>query len=399
MRAYSRRALLAGIGGATAAMVAGCLDSDDGGPYDAGDGQGTNVTASNGEPNSTEPDPDAAAETAIPLASEGLPVAYEFGALRDETVSGGVPQDGIPSIDDPSFEPVSDVGDRIDDGDPVFGVVIDGEAKVYPQSILVHHEIVNDALGGESIAVTYCPLTGTAMGFFRNGVEFGVSGRLLNSNLVMYDRENESRWPQMLATATEGPLEGASLQEFPVFWSPWEQWREAYPDSQVLTESTGYARDYGSDPYGSYNPRAEYYEPDSPTMFEPLAVDDRHPNKRMFLGVRLPEGTIAVERDRLAEDGLIGISVDAGEAETETDPARADPESELALLAVWDERIGAGHLYRHDGEVYERGDDNDVLDQSGTAHNPHDLPLEAVYAFEAMWFAWIGFYPDSAVVD
>jgi hypothetical protein len=137
------------------------------------------------------PDETAIDETALPVAGDQLPVSYSLETLREEVLDGGVPQDGIPSIDDPAFEPVDEVGDRFREDDPVFGVVREGETRAYPQSILVHHEIVNDEIGGESLAVTYCPLTGTAMGLERGDV--GPGAALGNRLLCAGDRYRAGR--------------------------------------------------------------------------------------------------------------------------------------------------------------------------------------------------------------
>ncbi|MDG5759106.1 DUF3179 domain-containing protein [Natronococcus sp. A-GB1] len=372
----TRRGLLATAAAVTTASLAGCVgDTDAIGPYEP-DGESGGATP---EEMTASPDEDAVAETAIPIADDQLPVSYSLETLRGEVIDGGVPQDGIPSIDDPVFEPVADVGDRFRADDPVFGVVREGEARVYPQSILVHHEIVNDEIGGESVAVTYCPLTGTAMGFERSGVEFGVSGNLVNSNLVMYDREDESMWPQMLGTAIEGPLEAASLREFPVHWSTWSDWQAAYPESTVLTEDTGYVRDYDDDPYGMYNPSSGYYREDSDPIFEPLRTDDDEPPKRMVLGARPPEGPLSIDHETLADERL--LEIDHGDA---------------TLLAVHDRSIDVGHLYRNpDGETFELEDDR-LVDADGDSYEPGEAPLKRVYVYDAMWFAWTGFYPDSA---
>lgn len=143
--------------------------------------------------------------------------------------SGGPGKDGIPSIDKPRFLSV-DAGDGIfDQGDIVMGVFHNGQARAYPQKILVWHEIVNDTLGGDNIAVTYCPLTGTGVGFFRGETEFGVSGRLVNSNMLMYDRATDTYWPQILATGIKGPLTDVALQEVRVIWTTWGQWKARTP--------------------------------------------------------------------------------------------------------------------------------------------------------------------------
>ncbi len=369
-RQITRRAVLA----AATVSIAGCLGGDGLGAY----GSGSGSSDADPEPMSATPDEAAIDETAVPIADEQLPVEYDLSTLRSEIVSGGVPQDGIPSIDDPVFESVDDVGDRLDDGDPVFGVIVDGEARTYPQSILVHHEIVNDTIAGTPIAVTYCPLTGTAMGFERGAVEFGVSGQLLNSNLVMYDREDESYWPQMLGTAVDGPLSAASLREVPVHWSTWEQWRSAYPDSDVLTEDTGHARDYGNDPYGEYNPIGGYYEENEGPIFGPLSEDDREPPKRMVIGGRPSEGSFAIDRERLRDEELVAF----------------DHEGTL-MIAVADDELGAVYCYRNPEAHSYTIDGGQLVDGDGESYPLDDPPLSSVYVYDAMWFAWAGFYPST----
>ena len=123
--------------------------------------------------------------------------------INDSVVPTGVGRDGIPSIDTPSFADDSSAV-AIDPGDPVFRVRIDGVQRAYPQSILIQHEIANDTVAGTPIAVTYCPLTGTAQAFERGETSFGVSGTLVNSHILMLDRATNSQWPQMLATRIGG---------------------------------------------------------------------------------------------------------------------------------------------------------------------------------------------------
>jgi len=375
MVTYStRRQVLAGTGAALTAL-AGCLD-----PSADSDGGGiTDAPA----PNQLDDPSDGGSISEsgdLPLANESFVVEESFGQLRDWVRSGGPPKDGIPSVDEPSFESTDDVGDRIADGDPVFSVVVDGDARAYPQSILVWHEIVNDTVGGEPVAVTYCPLTGTAVGYRRGGVELGVSGNLLNSNLVMYDRGTDSRWPQVLGTAIEGEHEGQSLQHVPVQWTTWGSWREAHPDGRVLTRDTGYVRDYERDPYGSYNPRGGYYARES-TLFDPAIEDDRHPTKDVFHGVRTASGASAVHQRLLrAERVVTGTAGDVPvvfvhDGVLDTDHVYRLPGADAAVPRP----IDGG--YRLDGETYAAG----------------DLPLDPVQSFDAMWFAWFAFYPSTEV--
>src|SRR3989338_4273965 len=173
----------------------------------------------------------------------------------DKIKSGGPPKDGIPSIDDPQFVNSLDA-EFVSDDDLVIGVNINGEQKAYPLFIMVWHEIVNDDIGGTPVAVTYCPLCFTNQVFDRNVdgkiTEFGTSGKLYNSNLVMYDRNTDSQWSQALGVAITGQMTGYTLKRIPFDVARWSDWKSLYPDTLVLTTDTGFSRAYGSDPYGNY---------------------------------------------------------------------------------------------------------------------------------------------------
>jgi hypothetical protein len=322
----------------------------------------------------------------IPVAASALPVEYDYETLRGEVLSGGPPKDGIPSIDEPKFWSREEADAELADRDVVFGLVRNGEVKAYPQRILVHHEIVNDVVGDEPVSVTYCPLTGTAMGFRRGETTFGVSGKLLNNNLVMYDRETDSRWPQILGTAISGTFEGESLQEFRLVWTTWQDWKAVHPDTQVLSEDTGHVRNYGQDPYGSYVPNAAGYYSRDATLFPPLQRDDRLPNKTVVMGARTAEKRLAIEKTALRERNLV----------TATGAAGGDADH----LAVYDPALDTGYVYLNPDQT-EFGYDAEsgqAVGPDGTAYDPDSLPLDPVYAFDAMWFAWSGFYPSTEVV-
>ncbi|MGI0089373.1 MAG: DUF3179 domain-containing protein, partial [Nitrosopumilaceae archaeon] len=163
----------------------------------------------------------------------------------DKIKSGGPPKDGIPSIDNPKFVSALEAN-FVSDDDLVIGLRLNGETKAYPLFIMVWHEIVNDKLGNTPIAVTYCPLCFTNQVFERkvNSIEteFGTSGKLYNSNLVMYDRNTDSQWSQALGKAITGELTGYELKRIPFDVVRWSDWKSLYPASLVLTTDTGYAR-------------------------------------------------------------------------------------------------------------------------------------------------------------
>jgi hypothetical protein len=177
----------------------------------------------------------------------------------DDLISGGPPPDGIPPIDDPKF--LSPVGATfLADGEPVLAVEIDGDARAYPLQIMTWHEIVNDEIGGVPVAVTYCPLCNTGIAFERPTIDgelldFGTSGKLYNSNLVMYDRQSGTYWAQATGQALVGPYSGEQLQFVPARILSFGDWREEHPDGLVLSRDTGHERPYGENPYVSAAPR------------------------------------------------------------------------------------------------------------------------------------------------
>ena len=368
MEKPSRRTFLATAAGGVA-LLAGCVDTLTGGS-DAREA----AEAGTDDDGSSTPDID------LPLREPEVPLSYDVGALETDALSGGVPQDGIPSIDDPVYDDV-EYGDEImDPDDPVFGIARDGVVRAYPQRILVFHEIVNDEIDGEGVAVTYCPLTGTAIGFERGSVEFGVSGMLVNSNLIMYDRETDSWWPQIHATSPLGQLEGWTLSEFRVTWTTWERWKEAYPETEVLTEETGAARNYGSDPYGSYNPDGGYYT-DSNIMFSPREESDQHEPKTVFIGARSHDGAVAFEKDLLREQHLLETTVGG-----------------TSYLAAYHEQLDSAWVYRNPEETSFQRVDGGYVSADEEMYTADELPLESVNAFDAFWFAWFAFYPETEVV-
>jgi hypothetical protein len=370
----SRRTYLAGFSTAALVGLAGCSGIVGSGPDVAGGGARTEGGASA----TGTPPPDAPTVGSPPAAETPLYLGHSTTALRENIMEGGPGKDGIPSIDSPSFVAADEVD--LSDGEPVFGVAFGDDVRTYPQSILVWHEIVNDTLADVPVSITYCPLTGTAMGFYRGETTFGVSGRLVNNNLVMYDRATDSRWQQVAATSIEGSREGDSLREFEVTWTTWSAWRDRYPGTRVLSTETGYARDYTRDPYGDYNPRSGYYDrTNDATIFPKLAEDDRLPAKAVVAGARTTEGAIAFEKQLVRTERVVSGS------------AGGTP-----VVAVYDPGLDDVAVYRTgDAAVEPAGDGRARVD--GEVHPVGSLPLEPVIAFDAMWFAWVGFYPDTGL--
>jgi len=217
-------------------------------------------------------------ETGVKMTKRGV----KYIVNPDKLVSGGPPKDGIPSIDKPKFISVKEADKWIKDKELVMAIDYKGVERAYPLQILVWHEVVNDKIAGEPLAITYCPLCGSGVAYVRkiNGreVEFGVSGKLYNSNLVMYDRKTNSYWSQVSGQAIVGELSGKKLKSIPIDTVPWRVWKKAHPDGKVLSRDTGFDRDYGKDPYGNY------YE-DSFILFPVDKKDSRIHPKTIVCGV------------------------------------------------------------------------------------------------------------------
>lgn len=174
-----------------------------------------------------------------------------------DIISGGPPKDGIPAIDEPSFDSVSEADDWIGPEEAVLVYSYNGETRFYPLQVLMWHEIVNDTVGDKPVAITYCPLCNTGVGFERRfgGMEldFGTTGRLRFSNLIMYDRQTETWWQQASGEAIAGHWAGYRLQLIPVQIAPFGEAAEQWPEALVLNRDTGYNRSYGRNPYVGYD--------------------------------------------------------------------------------------------------------------------------------------------------
>ncbi|MGI9521057.1 MAG: DUF3179 domain-containing protein [Hyphomicrobiaceae bacterium] len=198
--------------------------------------------------------------------------SVDFG----EILSGGPPKDGIPSIDTPKFRRVADETSTADQA-PVVGLTINGEARAYPLSVLMWHEIVNDTVGGRPVTVTYCPLCNAAIVFDRglNGqlLDFGTTGKLRNSDLIMYDRQTQTWWQQFTGEAIVGALLGRELEIVPSRLESWLEFRGRNPKGRILIPNNPKMRAYGRNPYVGYDTAARpfLYSGDLPKNINPMA--------------------------------------------------------------------------------------------------------------------------------
>jgi hypothetical protein len=218
----------------------------------------------------------------LPITSRAASAEEKHIVPLDQIVNGGPPPDGIPSIDSPKFVSVVDGDKFLGNSDKIVGINIKGDIRAYPLQILVWHEIVNDNVSGIPVAVTYCPLCFTNQVFNRTlnqtVLEFGTSGKLYNSNLVMYDRTSKSLWSQAIGEGIVGKYAGIKLGKIPFDVALWKDWEQLYPNTKVLSRDTGSLRPYGADPYGDY-----YTNPD--ILFPISNKDDRLGLKEAVVGL------------------------------------------------------------------------------------------------------------------
>jgi hypothetical protein len=321
----------------------------------------------------------------------------------EEIISGGPPPDGIPAIDDPVFESVSDADDWLGDDFPVMFFELDDDARAYPLAILIYHEIVNDVVGGKPVALTFCPLCNATIAFDRtlpDGtlLDFGTTGNLRISDLVMYDRQTKSWWQQFTGEAIVGELTGTQLEFLPSQIVAWSDFKETHPEGKVLSRVTGFNRSYGRNPYSGYdsiNNTPFAYSGD---------LDGRLPPMERVVAVQISEIDVAYPFRALSEIKVVNDEV-AG----------------MPLVVFWQEgtRTTFGDSDRDVGSsgVFNRQLDDQILsfqvneigftdDQTGSVWNIFGEAvegplagerLETIVAGEHFWFAWAAFRPDTIV--
>ncbi|MGH9425321.1 MAG: DUF3179 domain-containing protein, partial [Terriglobia bacterium] len=272
-------------------------------------------------------------------------------ALHD----GGPPKDGIPALDRPRFVTAGEAAAFLKDKDRVIGVYRNGETKAYPLKVMVWHELVNDEIEGEALAVSYCPLNGAGVAYHSEAggkqLTFGVTGKIYNSTVVLYDRQTQSLWSQVKKEAIAGPSTGMKLEMIPSLTTTWRHWKTLHPETRVLSTDTGFRRDYNQSPYAAYNTSDELMFP------VPENVKTRLRNKERVIGLEMNGVSKAYPFSRLKkkqtpfEDEVGGAKVQV----------HFDPKTETA--SVTDSQ---GNLLR---------------------------------AFTIFWFAWQAFHPETQVFE
>ncbi|MGA8210093.1 MAG: DUF3179 domain-containing protein [Nocardioidaceae bacterium] len=329
----------------------------------------------------------------------------------DHVLSGGPPPDGIPAIDSPTFQRADRVS-WLDAQEGVLSLTVGGETRAYPLRVMTWHEIVNDTVRGVPVAVTYCPLCASGVAFERTVedrvLSFGTSGMLYADNLVMYDRQTESLWPQLTGQASLGELTGSRLTAIPMGTVAWQEFRKAHPAALVLSQDTGFGRPYGVNPYVGYD------DPSGELLFAlPTDADRRLPVKERVIGLGEVGTAVAVRRMALVGAGPVEVTVggqdlvlwhrpgqvsalDAGTVAGGADLgtvavfAPVTDGRRLRLVEVEDER---GRRV----EDAETGSSWNVLGRavSGPLAGAR---LQPVTFLDTFWFAWAAFHPATELL-
>jgi Protein of unknown function (DUF3179) len=327
--------------------------------------------------------------------------------LYSDIISGGPVKDQIPSLDAPKFMSVNAANAWLKPVEPVIFVQIGNDARAYPIQIVIWHEVVNDSVGGLPLVVTFCPLCNTALVFERtvNGreLDFGTTGRLRYSNLLMYDRQTESWWQQAIGQAVVGDLTGTQLVAHPTAIISWAAFKADHPDGLVLSHDTGFARPYGQDPYPGYDNINT-----SPFLYQGPQTPGTLPQLARILAVTNGSAVTAypfdvLEQVHVVNDGVGGTAIVVFWTPGTSSPVNGDTTAD-------GQDVGSATAFARtvDGKTltFIAKGANFIDSQTGTTWDPLGRAtsgplvgqsLAPVQSVNAFWFAWVAFRPDTRV--
>ena len=327
-----------------------------------------------------------------------------------EILVGNPAKDGIPSVTDPALESIESAAEWLSQRSPVIAVEIEGEARAYPLAILMWHEIANDEIAGRPIAVTFCPLCNSSVTFERQiddeALDFGVSGLLRNSDLIMFDRQTESWWQQLTGEALVGEYAGTLLDIVPSQVISFGSFAERHPDGLVMSRDTGYNRQYGVNPYRDYDT-----QPGRPFLFRG-EIDPRldSPVDHVLaatigdVAVAYPFDFLRAERvinDRVANTPLV-VFYQGGVASALGD-SRIDNARDIGTAGMYEATLDGVALQ------FVANGDGTFRDQAtrstwnsfgeAIAGELAGSQLRWINAFPHFWFAWAAFHPETLVYE
>ncbi len=322
-----------------------------------------------------------------------------------DEIRGVVPPDAIPALEDPAFEPASEV-EWLAGVEPVLALEVNGDARAYPLRIMTWHELVNGTVGGVPVTVSYCPLCNSAVAYDRRVgdriLDFGTSGALLNSSLVMYDRQTESLWSHYTGQAVVGHLVGSELDLIPVQTVSFEAFLASHPDGRVLSLDTGHFRRYGQNPY-------EFYDSNNRPFLFTGPLDDRlEPITRVVALRDGVEGAV-IPNDVLAERRVVPFAFAGRELVALFEPGTAsaldnpliEEGRDVGATGVFVRSVGGRllDLSAADGGGFVDAASGVVYDILGRPSGSGGTEaLEPVEHLDTFWFAAAAFYPDAEII-
>ena len=355
-----------------------------------------------------EPDPDfESALRSAGISRRGWQTDFSRHTLPySEILSGGPPRDGIPPLDDPRFISPEDASKWLGDQEPVIAFELNGDARAYPLQILTWHEIVNDVVGGVPVAATFCPLCNAAIVFDRrlDGTvyDFGTSGKLRRSDLIMWDRQTESWWQQFTGEGIVGELAGKKLTILPASIISFADFRGANPQGKVLSRETGFNRSYGQNPYAGYD-RA-----DQPPFLFDGDLDGRLLPKERVATVTIGEVDAAFPFSILEKETVVNYTVNGKDVVVFFKSGTTSALDKTSIRGSRD--VGATGVFdaQVDGQnLTFAADSGDIVDaETGSVWNILGQAVEGPLTGEKLtpivhanhfWFAWGAFKPNTLI--
>ncbi len=329
---------------------------------------------------------------ALPKTPSELRAIFEN--LTETTVKHG----DIPALFNPPTMNVIDASNAFEATEPMLLVAFPTGIRMYAQSILVWHEVVNETIKGRSYVVTYSPISGSFAAYDARvdnvSLLFDSEGRLYDNNSVLIDRNTGSLWLQLPGICFDGPLTGRGLKQIPVLWTDWAHARKAFPKAEVIGRPRGMQRTYGRDPYGSYQEKDSYYQ--NEYVYYPLSkgLDIRMAPKTPIMGIEKDTLSFAVDIGYVKEKGLVNFFLGPYPLLAVYDPT-------LGTVRVYDRTVwGEPALFRlEDGQIVDIDSQSRWnMDGVAVAGNLKGASLEPLFGIYAFWFAWAAFYPDTIPV-
>ena len=321
----------------------------------------------------------------------------ELAAITDKLIETKVAYGAIASLYRPRYDTVSGAALSKSADEPVFVVMLPDGPRIYPQSIMVWHQVVNEIVNDNAYAITYCPMTGTLMAYDASmkglNLIFDLEGRLYDGNSVLIDRNSGSLWLQETGMAFDGPLIGRGLPMLPVFWTTWGAASRTYPMAKVLSAPPG-RKAYGRDPYGSYLRSGTYYDND--VLIYPLKhADKRFHKKTPMLCLEIGGMLLAIDIRHVKRKGAVNFFLGPHALLAVHDP-------KLDVVRVFDRRLWAEPFLfvRRQGRLIDLQTKSvwDPSSGTATAGNMKGAKMKQFFGCYSMWMAWYSMNPETFVI-